>query len=539
MTYEQAGRTGSRGAPPHGLWTRGSSVVTWIVWFVVAVGFALRILHYLANRSLSIDESFLALNVIEKPPDQLLHALAFKQAAPLGFLEAQKFMVAVFGRSEHSLRVLPLLASLVALLLFVRVARGILEPLAATLAVAVFALLDPLVYYSATAKQYAFDVLATVLVLLAALAFEARPVRRIELMLLAPFGAILVWFSHASAFELVGLGSLITVVASARRDRRTLAGLGVVFAVWVGSFTIEYELSRANLGRILGAFHGSGTVFAQAGGGGRLVHILDRLRYITGLEDTASGKPVLGFLPDAVNRGLTLVIVIVGLLGFVSLLRTRPRIWLVLAVPPAVAVIVSAFQRYPLAGRTVLFVLPVVAICVGEGARVLVGWRSRFARPAAAVGLVSLAAIAVLPLVHVARPRTDEEMRPALAYLGRHHRRGDALVVSSSAQYAFAYYHLCGCSTFDPANTWSLSTTTDAGAAAVLSRSPKLIIQADEQTSDVRKVLGRKRVWVLSAEDDRSSLLDFLAAHGTLLDDVRTDGPSAITATLQLYDLAH
>jgi len=538
VTQEHAWRADSSDAPTLSSWARRSPVVAWIIWFAVVTGFALRILHYLANRSLSIDESFLALNVIEKRPGQLLHALAFKQAAPLGFLEAQKLMIIVFGRSEHSLRLLPLVASLVALLLFVRVARGILEPPAATLAVAVFALLDPLVYYSATAKQYAFDVLGTVLVLLAALAFEARPLKRVELVLLAPLGAILVWFSHAAAFELVGLGSLLTSVAYARRDRRALARLGVVFAVWIGSFTVEYELTRSNLGRILGAFHGSGTVFAQAGGGGRLAHVLDRLRYITGLEDTASGKPVLGFLPEAVNRGLTLVIVIVGLLGFISLFRRRARIWLVLTAPPVIAVVVSAFQKYPLAGRTVLFVLPAVALCLGEGSRVLAGWRSRFARPTAVVGLVSLATIAVLPLVHAVRPRTDEEMRPALAYLGRHHRPEDTLLVSSSAQYAFAYYHLCGCSTFDAASAWALSTTTDAGATAVISRTPNLVVQAGDETSNVRTLLGRKRVWALFAEDDRGPLLDYLTAHGSLLETYRTGGPSAITATLQLYGLA-
>src|SRR5215207_8246460 len=44
-------------------------------WFFVALGSALRIVQYVENHSLSIDESYLALNLIEKSPWELLRAL--------------------------------------------------------------------------------------------------------------------------------------------------------------------------------------------------------------------------------------------------------------------------------------------------------------------------------------------------------------------------------------------------------------------------------------------------------------------------------
>src|SRR5215216_5286159 len=100
-------------------------------WFIVGIGSALRILQYAANRSLSIDESFLALNLISKSPRELLQSLAFNQAAPLGFLEAEKLTLTIFGRSEYALRLLPLLASLVALVAFYGLAQRVLPPLGA------------------------------------------------------------------------------------------------------------------------------------------------------------------------------------------------------------------------------------------------------------------------------------------------------------------------------------------------------------------------------------------------------------------------
>src|SRR5215211_3311084 len=154
-----------RSTAKEALWRHRYGVVAaldWVVclryaaWFFMALGTALRVLEYVANRSLSIDESYLALNLIEKSPSELYRGLDFNQAAPIGFLEAEKLTIAIFGRDEYALRLLPLLASILAMLVFYRVAQKLLPPLAATTAVAAFALLDPLVYYSATAKQYAF-----------------------------------------------------------------------------------------------------------------------------------------------------------------------------------------------------------------------------------------------------------------------------------------------------------------------------------------------------------------------------------------------
>src|SRR5215204_1783919 len=127
-------------------------------WFFVALGSTLRIFAYVVNPSLSIDESYLALNLVERSPSELVGALDFNQAAPVGFLEAEKLIIAFFGSDEYALRFLPLLLSLVAIVLFCGVAQRVLRPSAALVAVAIFALLDPLVYYAATAKQYAFDV---------------------------------------------------------------------------------------------------------------------------------------------------------------------------------------------------------------------------------------------------------------------------------------------------------------------------------------------------------------------------------------------
>jgi hypothetical protein len=521
-------------------------------WLFVALGSALRIVEYVANRSLSIDESYLALNLIQKSPSELLRALDFNQAGPIGFLEAEKLTITIFGRDEYALRLLPLLASLLAIVVFYRVAQKLLRPLAATTAVAVFALLDPLVYYSATAKQYAFDVVGAVGILALALVLAERPLGRVDIFALTFFGGLLVWFSHASVFVLGGLALLLGVRCIGDRDWTRTPALVAMVGVWAASFTVEFLLTRSNLRGILGSFgaDGGGLLTPSQGGPSWFDRATDRFRYLVGLEDTASGDPILASLPSGVNRGLTVLILLVAGAGFISLLRQRTRLALLLATPPGLAAIASAAHQYPLVGRTLLFVLPSVALCIGEGAQALLAMTARKALTAIAAAVItsSLAAIALLPARHALDPRTSEEMKQALTYLGMHHRRNDALYVSKQAQYAFAYYHLCGCSTFDPGAVWPFSVTSggrDQRAAAVEARSPRLIIEASAQPHDVVSALsnsltGRARVWVLfadAADYQKKPVLEYLDRYGRPLRHFRASGPSGIAASLYLYDL--
>ena len=62
-------------------------------WFLVIIllyGFILRLAHYITNRSLWLDEAFIALNIINKSFFQLVDKLDYCQAAPIGFLFIEK-----------------------------------------------------------------------------------------------------------------------------------------------------------------------------------------------------------------------------------------------------------------------------------------------------------------------------------------------------------------------------------------------------------------------------------------------------------------
>src|SRR5438132_4168306 len=71
---------------------------------LVGIGIALRVAQYAANRSLWVDEAWVALNLIERPLSGLTTHLSFNQAAPIGFLLVERIVAKLLGFSEYALR---------------------------------------------------------------------------------------------------------------------------------------------------------------------------------------------------------------------------------------------------------------------------------------------------------------------------------------------------------------------------------------------------------------------------------------------------
>lgn len=135
-----------------------------VPWLVVGVGAVLRLVRYFDDRSLWLDESFLALNIVGKSLTELMGPLDYVQSAPPGFLGLEKTVVTVLGDDEAALRLFPLVSGIAALLLFRSITARLLPKGPALLALTLFAVNEQLVYYSSEVKPYATDVaVATVL----------------------------------------------------------------------------------------------------------------------------------------------------------------------------------------------------------------------------------------------------------------------------------------------------------------------------------------------------------------------------------------
>ena len=407
---------------------------------IVLVGLLARLAQYAANRSLWLDEALLALNVLRRSPaDLLLGTLDWNQAAPAGVLALLKLSTAILGPGEYALRLWPLIAGLLTVPLFWVLARRLLEPRAALVSLALFALSDSLIYFASETKQYSSDVLCALLAYLAVLAWTARwPHAAREAIVAALAGAGLIWFSHPVIFVLAGVGLALTAEQLWRRDWRRVGQLAAVGTVWALSFLGVYVL---NLSKLASPFL---EAYWQAAFMPWPPVTPSGLLWLVRTGAAAFVRPfglVLHDQQNVVNLAYAAVPATACLLGLIGLARRDLRTLALLLTPALLALLASAAHRYPIHGRFLLFLAPSVMLLIGAGALYL--WqRLAASRPFAwrAALLVLLAPPLGLAVYRLAVPRTVEELRPPLAQLLAERAPGEALYAYSYARYAVDYY---------------------------------------------------------------------------------------------------
>src|SRR5262245_21337611 len=74
---------------------------------ILGLGVLLRVVVYLANRTMWLDEMSLAGNLRDKPILDFSEPLSGDQLAPFGFLIVQRAIVKVLGDSNFAMRLVP------------------------------------------------------------------------------------------------------------------------------------------------------------------------------------------------------------------------------------------------------------------------------------------------------------------------------------------------------------------------------------------------------------------------------------------------
>jgi uncharacterized membrane protein len=463
---------------------------------LVAIGATIRILQYVSNRSLWLDESLLALNLLDKSFGGLFGQLEFSQGAPPGFLVAERLVASAFGYSEFALRLLPLLAGLAALIAFVSLARRVLQPVAVPVAVGVFALSNGLVYYSSELKPYSFDVAATVVILLAGVSLAGNPRSRGAAVAFA--GALTALaFSFAAVFA--AASAVLSLVVSAVRGRTVSRSLVIALAVWLAGTAALVVFVLARLTAVRHAFSLSSTGAVDSPGS-----TLSLLNVFGTNIATATG-----FLQSTPWVQLEKLGVAVVAVGAVRLVIRRRLLGSIVLLPLVLSAVAAALHLYPVAERTLLFLVPVVALLLAEGITTLADpSRSR----AFALFAVLTVALFIGPVWLAAKgavqPRKHEEIKPALAYIRDQWRAGDVLYLNYATQYAFLYYMRCSCFSADAPDgrpLWPVAPG-DGGvqefAPAVRPLSASLVIapkveNVETSVADLDRLRGRRRVWFL------------------------------------------
>jgi hypothetical protein len=470
--------------------------VNLLIWTLIGCGILLRLFHYFDNRSLWVDEIYLSSSLIRMNYLELATpALDYEQKAPIGFLWLVRTSVLLFGKGEMALRLVPLLAGIASLLLFLPLCRHFLKPMGVAVAVGIMALAPPLIYHAVEIKQYSMEMLATVVLLL----FYARWQHRHDLASLIKWGlsgALVIWFSYASIFILTGMAAAMGLYALTHKKWPHLVQATVLGTLWMVSFALNYLLftnKYANSEWLV-------LWFAKEGGFMPLVpkNTTDLKWYATIAAKVFYYPMGLWWKASLVeNRWLQIlsklpvIPLMVIIPGFIAVFKQARQWFWVLAFPILFTLAASVIKVYPFYERLLVFLAPLLIFFVAYGVQYLtvrIGLFKRlpFLLPIAVLAVPVIASSAQLANTSLFGDYKKAYNRETLVYINNRYQPGDVVYVSWNVQHTYRFYKNAYALKFD----------------ALEGKDVRFISQDKESyfrnlAPDFAALKGHKRVWLI------------------------------------------
>ena len=478
---------------------------------IAALGCTFILIQYGYNRSLWLDESLLAVNLIQKDYRALLLPLDHNQVAPILFLWIERFFVQFFGPGEMSLRAFPVLCALLSIVLFWNVSRKIIpDDATRLLALALFVLSPSFVYFATEVKQYMADVLVLLAVYHALLSSF-----RYRMAVLSLLGVVSLFLSHAGVLILFTAAIYLLCESSGKHvPVRARYAVIPVFAIWLAGFTVCYVLfidGHPHRGEMM-------NYWQQAFPPGNLI---SRDFVVWSLKKTIMLFTGILAFPEEYRLFIPFIGVYVA--GVAHLVRTKKYALLfLLTFPVLLHAVIAYFRVYPFDHRLILYQLPlfVLTISIGFGAV-----KDALVR---VTGLSRAPLLFLLPagiyLFQILRdfPVEREEIKRSIRFMNESVAPGDAVYVYHGAAEAFRYYRETGRVAF--------------GNPAVFGRRhdgyPEVF------AADIAPFRGR--TWVLfshlnpfQTQAEASFILDYCSGRGVLLKSFETTGSAVYLFDLQ------
>lgn len=488
-----------------------------LLWVIICLGVVLRFAQYQTNRSLWMDEAMLAVNIVNRSFSELLQPLDYMQAAPIGFLIVEKLAVQTFGNNEYALRLFPFLSGIISLFLFFSVAKHYVNSKAVPIALGLFAISGPLIYYSSEVKQYSSDVAIGLLLYWITIYIQSERLTVRRIFLFGVLGAIAVWFSHPAAFILAGIGGSLTLFCLVRKKWVRIGRLSIACLLWASSFVVVYLVSLHNLTTYetrVQAFRRMFVPFPP-------LSFSDVKWFVDNffkIFEHPGGLYLSGLAAFAFLVGSTL-----------AFLKKKEE-FLLLISPILITLLASGFGKYPIKGRLLLFTAPIILLFVAEGTWQII---EKTGPNSVMIGVILVGLLYFQPLLsatyHLMEPRTHvggykilEEIKPVLGYVRDHKREGDILYLYHGSRPAFEYYkQRYGYSEGD----YILGVHSKNNGS--------------DHAKDLDKLKGKGRVWILfshfqSKKDsvEKDFYLYYLDSMGTRLDSFESKGAVAFLYSL-------
>jgi len=368
---------------------------------LVGIGMALRLGFFLLDFPLWWDEAFLATNFLRRGFVGLLRPLDYGQVCPILFLWAELAIVRLFGFSEWTVRLFPLLCALVSVPLFYFCASRILSDRALLLSLAIFAVSIHPIRHAADLKPYSADLLVALSLQALAITWLRNPTRLYWVWILVGLAPFCLLLSHPAVFVVAGVGLAMVgeaLIVQKKSVWLSLIAYGVIASLVYASFYVLYVRNQASIASPgmkemwVNSFAPMGSPFLFL----RwlvVAHTGDMLAYPCGGENSASSLSLLA-----------------AMIGSFVFWRSGRRLALAcLLTPLGLAIIASALKLYPYGGpaphgsaaRIMQYAAPGLCLLIGSGFSEMVAWISiaRVRERLFRVALCGLLVIGLSPIV--------------------------------------------------------------------------------------------------------------------------------------------
>lgn len=487
-------------------------------WGIIAIALFLRIYRYAVGRSLWLDEVMLGSNILKRSFIQLLQPLDYWQGAPIGFLWLERLSVLLVGHNEYALRLVPLLAGLISVFLFYGVTQYCLTWRAGLIALGLFAVLEPLIYYSSEVKQYSMDVAVALAILLTGLRVNDQPDGLRRLLVLGGAGAAAIFFSMPAVFMLAGIGCTLIFFEWRYGRKRSALMLAGIAAGWTVCFLLNYFFLLKPLLANQGLHDYWADSYVPISHHSVPWVLMAVHQFINDYSTMWTERADLGML--------------MMLLGCAFFWK-RDRIKLsILLLPVGFVILASMARQYPFNGRLILFITPLFVVLIAAGVDYL--WRSLVPRAWFIAPLLLF--MLFWPSVsragwYLLHPPGREEMKDLLHQMAPLVRADDLIYLYHSADVAFLHYR----------DQFGLKEIqTQKGSDGHLSKKDwNVFFQDMRRLQEMQREQGFGRVWLVFSHvwtyhgvDEQRLILTAARQRGQELDNIQAEGAAAY-----LFDL--
>lgn len=181
--------------------TRAKTLYYWFLGFVFALAIFLRVLVFSYRDAFEDDECRLLSAILDKSWLQLFLRLDDAQSAPPLFIIFERIWGCILGFGARSLKLIPLLSSIVSIVLFYKLSLKFLNrKYTILIANVMFAINIKLLYFSSVIKQYSNDVLFALICCLVFYKLDIMELSRRKLFFLSVFICVLPLISLPTLF---------------------------------------------------------------------------------------------------------------------------------------------------------------------------------------------------------------------------------------------------------------------------------------------------------------------------------------------------